>query len=65
MKLSVIIVVFNAFDLTKKCIKSIYREKLKKLEVIIIDNASKEKGFEVIPQEFPLIKIIRDRKSVV
>src|SRR3989344_1593874 len=64
MKLSVIIVVFNAFDLTKKCIKSIYREKLKKLEVIIIDNASKEKGFEVIPQEFLLIKIIRNKENL-
>lgn len=64
MKLSVIIVVFNAFDLTKKCIKSIYDEKLKELEVIIIDNASNEKGFEEIPQKFPLTKTIRNKKNL-
>ena len=59
MQLSIIIINYNTFNLTCKCITSIY-EKLNGVayEIVLIDNASVEFDPRLFTQQFPGIKLI-------
>ena len=59
VQLSIIIINYNTFELTSKCIRSIY-DKLTGLsyEIILVDNASKECDPRLFLQKFPNIKLI-------
>ncbi|MCW3091371.1 MAG: glycosyltransferase family 2 protein [Ferruginibacter sp.] len=59
MQLSIIIINYNTFTLTSKCIASIY-DKLKDLsfEIVLVDNASVECDPVLFKQQFPEIKLI-------
>lgn len=60
MELSVIFVLYNEFDIVKRAIRSVYREKIKGMEIIIIDNSS-EKISKDILKEFPKIRYIKNK----
>ncbi|MBC7889821.1 MAG: glycosyltransferase family 2 protein [Ferruginibacter sp.] len=59
MQLSVIIINYNTFSLTSKCIASIH-EKLTgvEYEIVLVDNASAECDPHLFTQQFPDIKLI-------
>jgi GT2 family glycosyltransferase len=59
MQLSIIIINYNTFELTCKCIQSVY-DKLEGLvyEIILIDNASTECDPRLFQQKFPGIHLI-------
>ncbi len=58
--LSIIIINYNTFELTSKCIQSIYNnvEDIS-YEIILVDNASSEKDAESFKNIFPDIKLIK------
>ncbi|MBV6479464.1 MAG: N-acetylglucosaminyl-diphospho-decaprenol L-rhamnosyltransferase [Ignavibacteria bacterium] len=59
MDVSIIIVNYNTLSHIKKCIKSIIDfSELLKIEIIIVDNASVEKGIKELGGLFPEVKII-------
>lgn len=61
MKLSIIIVNFNTFEMTCQCIKSIYDKKYDfACEVILVDNNSTECNPEDFQQVFPQIVLIKN-----
>lgn len=64
MKLSIIIVSHNAFDLVKSCLHSIYQNYKDDLEVILIDNASTDPGIDEISKAHPMTTIIQNKKNV-
>jgi GT2 family glycosyltransferase len=59
LKVSVIIINYNTFDLTCQCIESIYRfTKKNSFEIILVDNASNECSVEKFSERFPAIKCV-------
>lgn len=59
MQLSIIIINYNTFELTCKCIQSLY-DKIVNLqfEIILVDNASVECDPQLFKQRFPGIKLL-------
>ncbi len=64
MDLSIIILSYNTKDITARCIKHVYsamsfcQKKLNnKIEVIVIDNDSKDGSAQMIKQDFPWVKL--------
>jgi len=59
MDISIIIVSWNIKEMLRKCLRTIFdnREGLE-VEVIVIDNDSKDGSAEMIRQEFPSVKLI-------
>lgn len=58
-ELSIIIVSWNVKDLLRQCLRSIFLEQGSlNLEIIVVDNASKDQTVEMVKKEFPQIKVI-------
>lgn len=64
MKLSIILVNYNAQELTKNCIQSVY-EKTKNIsfEIILVDNNSIDGSCEIIKKQFSQVKIIINKQN--
>ena len=56
---SIIVVNFNTFSITKKCIYSIISNTTVEHEIILVDNASTECDCDDFKKEFPKIKLIK------
>lgn len=63
-KLSIIIVSWNVRALLQKCLASIYRETKTALEVIVVDNASTDGSADLVANEYPQVKLIRNTKNL-
>lgn len=64
-ELSIIIVSWNVKKLLAKCLESIFKNQGNlDLEIIVVDNASKDKTVEMIKQEFSRIKLIANNKNL-
>ncbi len=65
MELSIIIVNYNTFKLTKKCIESVYQytEGID-FEIILVDNASIECNADLFNTSFPAIQLIKSPVNV-
>jgi glycosyltransferase involved in cell wall biosynthesis len=62
MKISAIIPNYNKEKTIKKCIESIYREK-KDIEIIVVDDCSKDNSIRIIKENFPNLAIIVNKKN--
>ncbi len=56
---SVVLVSFNTRDLTRECLTSLYQTAGVELEVLVVDNASRDGSAEMIEQEFPQARLFR------
>src|SRR5438105_2413677 len=65
MDLSIIIVSFNTKDILRQCLSSVF-EYTKDLifEVIVVDNASHDGSVEMVQQQFPSVKLLRNDRNV-
>ena len=65
LELSIIIVNYNTFEITSKCIESI-EAKVKEInyEIILVDNASKETDPENFKLRFPSIHLIKSQENL-
>ncbi|MCC3153794.1 glycosyltransferase family 2 protein [Hymenobacter sp. BT770] len=60
MKLSIIIINYNTYEMTCDCLRDIYKNTWNfDFEVILVDNASVERDPEDFRMAFPLIKLIK------
>ena len=65
MELSIIIINYNTFALTHKCIETVYRfTKNIDFEIILVDNASTECDAEIFKHDFPNITLIKSAQNV-
>ena len=65
MDVSVIIINYNTFELTSKCISSVYKfTKEITFEIILVDNASTECDAELFLKEFPGITLVRNAENL-
>lgn len=62
MQLSIIIVSFNTKDLLQQTIESI--PKKKEREIIVVDNASKDGSCEMVEENYPDVKLIKNKENV-
>lgn len=65
MDLSIIIVNYKTKELTRQALDSIYRYKWNiNFEVIVVDNASKDKSVDILEREFPHILLIENDENL-
>jgi len=65
LDLSIIIVSWNVRDLLLDCLNSVYAEtKGVSFEVFVVDNASSDGSAEMVEQEFPQVKLIRNQENL-
>lgn len=66
LKLSIIIVNFNTYKFSKKCLDSIYQGDLAKdsFEIIVVDNASNDNSSDLISKHCPSVKLVRNKRNV-
>ncbi len=63
--LSVIIVSFNAEKYMEKCLRSVYGSLSGiRTEVFVVDNASSDKGPDIVAKKFPQVKLIRNKENI-
>lgn len=63
MRVSVIVVNWNRRDLLRACLESLARQTLAEFEIIVVDNGSTDGSPERVVQEFPLVRLIRNREN--
>ena len=61
MKVSIIIVNYNGKKVLPVCLTSIYNQTYKNFEVIIVDNASTDESVFDVEDNFPKVKIIKNK----
>lgn len=62
---SVVIVTWNAKEITEKCLQSIFGALLDMpFEVIVVDNASSDGTKEMVLQEFPNVRLISNEENI-
>ncbi|MEI7816334.1 MAG: glycosyltransferase, partial [Desulfuromonadales bacterium] len=63
--LSVIVVSFNTRDITRECLKLVYEYGAAlDMEVIVVDNASRDDSADMIAAEFPQATLLRTEKNL-
>lgn len=65
-RVSVVIVNYNGEEYIKNCIESIGKVNYdsKKLEIVVIDNGSKDNSVNLIRANFPQVKLITNKKNI-
>ncbi|MDO9127578.1 MAG: glycosyltransferase, partial [Parvibaculum sp.] len=65
MDISVIIVSFNTIEMTKKALDCLFVSVGNfKMEVFVIDNASRDQSAEVLRRDYPDITLIENKQNV-
>jgi len=64
LKISVIIVTFNGEKHILDCLKSILESSYSDYEIIVVDNASKDKTSDLVKEKFPQVKLIINKKNL-
>ena len=64
MKLAVIIVNYNVKYFLKQCLESVLNSNcIEQLEIIVVDNASKDGSVEMVREHFPEVKVIANQNN--
>ena len=64
IELSVIIVLYNEYELVKKTISSIYQNKVDDMEIILIDNSSVTSGYKDLLDKFPKVTYHKSKENL-
>ncbi len=64
-ELSIIIVSWNTQELLGRCLNSIYHNTNKlRLEVLVVDNASRDGSAEMVKKEFPQARLVENKENL-
>ncbi len=61
--LSVIIVNYNTAGLLAKCLRSIQADAPRKTEIVVVDNASRDRSVQLIREKFPDVRLIANNHN--
>ncbi len=61
---SVVIVLYNEFDLVQKCIASVYTDNIPNMEIILVDNSTDKNGYKKVLKKFPKIIYVQNEKNI-
>ena len=64
--LAVVVISYNTKDVLSDCLTSIYKaqQPQKGIEVIVVDNNSKDDSVAMIKRDFPQVKIIQNKENL-
>ncbi|HET7091574.1 MAG TPA: glycosyltransferase family 2 protein [Anaerolineae bacterium] len=62
--LSIVVVNWNVRDLLRRCLASIYKSSMARLEVIVVDNASSDGSAEMVRTAFPAAMLLSNADNV-
>lgn len=62
--ISIIILNYNAGNLLLECVESIFNSNYKNLEVIVVDNVSKDNSHKICKEKFANIVLIENKKNL-
>ena len=63
--ISIIIVNYNRKDLLKQCVESLRRQTFKDIEIIVVDNASKDDSVAMVKADYPEVKLILNMANLL
>lgn len=64
LDLSIIIVSYNVREMVRNCLRSVYaRTRNISFETFVVDNASSDGSADMVEQEFPQVKLIRNKEN--
>ncbi|WP_236687713.1 glycosyltransferase family 2 protein [Candidatus Nitrosotenuis cloacae] len=63
-KVSIIILNYNAGELLLNCLESVFRTAYDNIEVIVVDNASKDQSHKKCKEKFDKIKLIENKQNL-
>lgn len=61
---SIVIPSYNGVEHLRKCLPSVYKQKYKNIEVIIVDNNSKDTTLDFVSTHFPKAKLIQSKSNL-
>ena len=65
MDLSIIIVNYNSRDLLRACVQSIMAgDVVEKIEIVVVDNDSKDGSVALVLEEFPGVRVIENEENI-
>lgn len=64
MRISIIIVNYNGQHWLKNCLDSIFRQKIKGLEIIFVDNHSTDDSLKIVKNQYPSVVIIQNKVNL-
>ncbi len=63
--LAIVIVSYNALALLRRCLDSVLAETaLPDFSVVVVDNASSEPGFDLLPAQYPRVRFLFNRENL-
>jgi len=63
-KVSIIILNYNAGDLLFNCVESVFKTSYDNIEVIVVDNASKDQSQKICKEKFDKIRLIENKQNL-
>ena len=63
-KLSIVIVNYNVKHYISQCLDSVFNSSLKDVEVIVVDNHSRDGSVEYIKSKYPEVKVIASNHNL-
>lgn len=64
INLSVIVVLYNEYELVKKSLASVYKQNIPEIEIILVNNSSDLSGLNSLLKKFSKIKYIRSKNNL-
>jgi GT2 family glycosyltransferase len=61
---SIVIVNYNGEEILGPCLDSVYAQSYRPIEVIVVDNASRDESARIIKDKFPAVRIILSEKNI-
>ena len=61
---SVVVVSFNTHELLRECLRTVYAQSGIALEVIVVDNASRDGSLEMVQSQFPSVRTIASDRNL-
>lgn len=63
MRLSIVVITFNSQASIQTCLDSILRQEVRDLEILVVDNASRDRTREIIKERFPGVALIENPEN--
>lgn len=63
-KISVIILTYNSIKFIKSCLDSVFVQGYQDLEVIIVDNGSRDHTLSLIREDYPRVRLIENKENL-
>lgn len=64
MRLSILVITWNSQASIRACLDSVLRQDLKDIEIVVVDNASRDKTCEILKEHYPSVKLVKNPQNL-